>query len=174
MAELKFRYSLKKASGLFAGSALLVYVCSWIVWGNLTNPAPDIITVNVARVGVWFFGAGIVLSLIYLMLSSKVIVIVGPDGLRDARLFRGAIPWDAIIDASIFKAQSKIFGVHVMLNPKFVPELRYNRLPGLRAFEDRMLTKTGLIISTFELNTKAENLLEAIQTHLKHANTNQA
>jgi hypothetical protein len=166
MAELRFRYSFTKAVAMFAGSALFVAVASVILWGHLTNPAPNILVRFVARVGFWFFGVGLVLGLIYLLRSVKVVITISPDGFRDSRVVRGIIPWDVIIDASICKTQSRTYGVHLMLDPKFVPELHYNRLPGLRGVSDRMLTKNGLVIGALEINTDAETLLAAIKAHL--------
>jgi hypothetical protein len=171
MPELTFRYSLAKALKLLAAGSLLEAGCIWIVWGHPTNPTPDTITFYVSYFGVWFFGAGLIVALINLLLSGKAVVLISTDGFRDKRLFRGIIPWDAIIEVSLYKPQSRVLGVHLTLDPKFVPELHYNRLPGLRRFSDKLLTKTGLIITALELNTDDETLLAAIEAHLPNANT---
>jgi hypothetical protein len=166
MPELAFRYSLWKLVALLCGAALMEAWCIWTAWGH-PDPAPDTTTLYVAHASVWFFGVGLVVIIVHLFRSGKVAVTIGPGGFRDSRISDDVIPCNAIIDASLYTTRSTVVGVHLVLDPKFVPQLHWNRIPGLRRLSDRMLTATGLIIPTGELNTEPGFLLKAIQAHLK-------
>ncbi|MBL8561778.1 MAG: hypothetical protein JNN06_05805 [Gemmobacter sp.] len=136
---------------LFAGTLALILVSWWLVLGPRESFRAGALFWGV--IGMSFFGLCLMALVWQLFTVPKFVLTLSPQGLRDMRLSRSEIPWEAVLNVRSDKKYKMLIldlaaGTHLQLTSLSNAMLRLNRAFG----HDFWVNAGDLKLSFAELN----------------------
>jgi hypothetical protein len=146
-----------------AVAAAIVTVMSGVV-ARHPDPGFGVVTIAFGVAGVVFFGMCTAL-LIWRLLTTRVVLTLAPEGIRDVRLAREFIPWSAIEGVSIYTMAGQRCVV-LKVAPEVERRLTLTRIARWTRGGNRALGADGLCISAQGLEIELDALLVLIAARL--------